>query len=226
MEEESTGRLAKSRSIRVKCEKPQVSLRFLAVREGDLIRLKPPRSEASFYCLSVNRRAVAHRYTPLRTGICPDDRAQTCTYLVEVSDMAWIETRKRSGGGVSAYVAWRLGGGSGDRQTETFSAASDEQNVARAEGFKKMVEAAGERWPDGWVKGEGFLRPGGGDPLAEPATFPVIGEEYVRQIVDITPGQRKSTCRRSARWRGPRSAGRPRSSGRWPRSGNRTSRRG
>ncbi|MGY0390572.1 tyrosine-type recombinase/integrase [Nocardioides sp. WG-D5] len=105
--------------------------------------------------------------------------------------MAWIETRKRSGGGVSAYVAWRLGGGSGDRQTETFSAGSDEQNVARAEGFKKMVEAAGERWPDGWVKGEGFVRPGGGDPLEEPPGFPVMGEEYVRQIVDITPGQRK-----------------------------------
>ena len=54
-----------------------------------------------------------------------------------------------------------------------------------------MVEAAGERWPDGWVKGEGFVRPNGGDPTAEAPVFPVIGEEYVRQIVDITPGQRK-----------------------------------
>ena len=63
--------------------------------------------------------------------------------------MAWIEKRKRSDGGVSAYVAWRLGGGTGSRQTETFSAGSDEQNVARADGFKKMVESAGEYWPDG-----------------------------------------------------------------------------
>lgn len=105
--------------------------------------------------------------------------------------MAWIEKRKRSDGGVSAYVAWRLGGGSGPRQTETFTAGSDEQNLARADGFKKMVESAGEYWPDGWVKGEGFVRPRGVDPMVEPPAFPTIGEEYVRQIVDITPGQRK-----------------------------------
>jgi hypothetical protein len=44
--------------------------------------------------------------------------------------MAWIEKQRRVGGG------------------------SDAQNVARADGFKRMVEAAGQRWPDGWVKGE------------------------------------------------------------------------
>ena len=82
-------------------------------------------------------------------GNLPDRRAQTCTYLVEVCEMAWIEKRKRSDGGVSAYVAWRLGGGTGPRQTETLSAGSNEQNVARADGFKKMVESAGEYWPDG-----------------------------------------------------------------------------
>ena len=105
--------------------------------------------------------------------------------------MAWIEERRRQDGNVSVRVSWRLPENAVERQTETFSAGSDEQNLARAEGFKKMVEAAGERWPDGWVKGEGFVRQGGGDPLREPPTFPVMGEEYVRQIVDITPGQRK-----------------------------------
>ena len=30
-----------------------------------------------------------------------------------------------------------------------------EQNRARAEGFVKMIAAAGEDWPDGWVKGQG-----------------------------------------------------------------------
>jgi hypothetical protein len=41
-------------------------------------------------------------------------------------------------------------------QTEAFGAGSDDQNLARAEGFKRMVEAAGQEWPDGRVKGEGF----------------------------------------------------------------------
>lgn len=106
--------------------------------------------------------------------------------------MAWIEHKSRADGGTSALVRWRLGGRrDGARQTETFGAHSDEQNTARAEGFQKMVEAAGEFWPDGWVKGEGFVRARGDDPMKPPPRFDEIGEEYVRQIVDITPGQRK-----------------------------------
>jgi hypothetical protein len=55
-----------------------------------------------------------------------------------------------------------------------------------------MVEAAGQRWPDGWVKGEGFVRPPDvADPMTPPPSFDEIGEEYVRQIVDLSPGQRK-----------------------------------
>ncbi|MDQ4109553.1 MAG: site-specific integrase [Actinomycetota bacterium] len=106
--------------------------------------------------------------------------------------MAWIEHKKRTDGGTSALVRWRLGGRrDGARQTETFSAGSDEQNTARAEGFQTMVDAAGEFWPDGWVKGEGFVRAHGADPMKPPPRFDEIGEEYARQIVDITPGQRK-----------------------------------
>lgn len=107
--------------------------------------------------------------------------------------MAWIEPRPRNDGVTSQLVIWRLGGGrTGPRQFETFGAGSDEQNVARAEGFKKMVEAAGGYWPDGWVKGEGFVRARlDNDPYQAPPAFNEIGEEYVRQIVDITPGQRK-----------------------------------
>ncbi|MBM0124531.1 tyrosine-type recombinase/integrase [Pimelobacter simplex] len=107
--------------------------------------------------------------------------------------MAWIEKRKRGDGGVSARVIWRLGGTrDGAKQVETFSAGSDAQNLARADGFKKMVEAAGQYWPEGWVKGEGFVRPNGEtDPLKAPPRFHVLGEEYVRQIVDLSPGQRR-----------------------------------
>jgi hypothetical protein len=107
--------------------------------------------------------------------------------------MAWIEKRTRGDGGVSARVIWRLGGTrEGAYQAETFSVGSDAQNLARADGFKKMVDAAGQRWPDGWIKGEGFVRPAWEtDPLKPPPPFVELGEEYVRQIVDLSPGQRK-----------------------------------
>ncbi|MCW2838746.1 MAG: hypothetical protein JWR55_229 [Aeromicrobium sp.] len=106
--------------------------------------------------------------------------------------MAWIEHRKRADGGVSARVVWRFGGRRGaPREDETFSAGSDAQNRARAEGFKQMVEAAGGHWPDGWVKGEGFVRARGEERYSPPPSFANVGEEYVRQIVDISPGQRK-----------------------------------
>ena len=106
--------------------------------------------------------------------------------------MAWIQQRRRGDGGVSVRVEWRLGGGRGAlRQEETFSAGSDEQNQARAEGFKKMVEAAGQDWPDGWVKGEGFVRARVDDRYCAPPSFATVGEEYVRQIVELSPGQRK-----------------------------------
>lgn len=79
----------------------------------------------------------------------------------------------------------------GAYQSETFSAGTDAVNLERARGFKSMVDAAGQRWPEGWVRGEGFVRPNGVDPMRRPPRFDEIGEEYVRQIVDLSPGQRK-----------------------------------
>ena len=71
--------------------------------------------------------------------------------------MVWIEQRERAGGRLVARVTWRLGGArDGVRQVETFAIGTNAQNFARAEGFKRMVEASGQRWPEGWVKGEGF----------------------------------------------------------------------
>jgi hypothetical protein len=94
--------------------------------------------------------------------------------------MAWIEQRRRADGGVTARVFWRPGGcRDAPRDWETFSAGSDAQNLARADGFKRMVEAAGQRWPNGWVKGEGFVRPDVADPMTPPPRFDKIGEEYV-----------------------------------------------
>jgi hypothetical protein len=107
--------------------------------------------------------------------------------------MAWIEQHRRADGGLTARVIWRPGGArDATRVWETFGAGSEAQNLARADGFKRMVEAAGQRWPDGWVKGEGFVRPPDvADPMTPPPSFDKIGTEYVRQIVDLSPGQRK-----------------------------------
>jgi len=106
--------------------------------------------------------------------------------------MAWIEQRTLGDGTTSAHVYWRLGGvRGGPRQVETFSAGSDDQNLARAEGFKRMVDAAGQRWPDGWVRGEGFVRPNSDDHYSPPPAFVEVAEAYARQIVDISPGHRK-----------------------------------
>ncbi len=107
--------------------------------------------------------------------------------------MAWIEAKKRTDGGTSCIVRWRLGGTrSGKPQNETFSAGSDEQNMARAEGFKQMVMAAGEYWPDGWIKGRGFVRESAPtqDVPAPARSFHDVGQDYVNQIVGCSPGQR------------------------------------
>jgi integrase len=107
--------------------------------------------------------------------------------------MAWIDEHKRNDGGISYTVRWRLGGTrGGKRQSETFAAGSDAQNKARADGFKKMVDAAGQSWPDGWIKGLGFVRDHAVNPEPAPVarTVEAIGLEYVDQIVDCSPGQR------------------------------------
>jgi hypothetical protein len=64
--------------------------------------------------------------------------------------MAWIEQYRRAGGGLTVRVIWWPGSTrDATRVWETFGAGSAAQNPARADGFKRMVEAAGQRWPDG-----------------------------------------------------------------------------
>ncbi|MGH8859760.1 MAG: hypothetical protein ACRDVG_00760 [Jatrophihabitantaceae bacterium] len=90
-------------------------------------------------------------------------------------------------------MRWRLGGTrSGRKQRETFGAGSDARNKARAEGFREMVAAAGEFWPEGWVQGRGFVgdRAGESVGLLEVPRAVEVGVEYVDQIVDCSPGQR------------------------------------
>ncbi|MCH0538364.1 site-specific integrase [Streptomyces sp. MUM 203J] len=74
--------------------------------------------------------------------------------------MAYITTRKGTNGNITSYlVRWRAGGTSkGKQETESF------EEKGPAEVFKQAVEAAGQNWPLGWVKGRGYIteavRPG------------------------------------------------------------------
>ena len=61
--------------------------------------------------------------------------------------MATIVARRRNDGSSAYRVQWRLGGGGGPWQSETF----DDRRAAAK--FQAQVESNGHRWPDGWVKG-------------------------------------------------------------------------
>lgn len=75
--------------------------------------------------------------------------------------MANLERRTRKSDGVmSVSVRWKDGGTrAGVWQTENFAAGASAQNETRAAAFKLDVEAAGHRWPEGWVRGEGYVVP-------------------------------------------------------------------
>lgn len=61
--------------------------------------------------------------------------------------MAYLEDRTAKDGSVSYRVAWREGG---TRRSETFARKAD------AKRFRGMVDAAGQRYPDGWIPGQGL----------------------------------------------------------------------
>ena len=64
--------------------------------------------------------------------------------------MASIKRRRRADGSLAFRVVWREGGTrDGARQSETLYTPRD------AEHFRADVAAAGEQWPDGWVRESG-----------------------------------------------------------------------
>lgn len=83
--------------------------------------------------------------------------------------MARIRRRPRADGGVSFQVCWVLGGGraaDGAReQAETFT------DLNRAQAFKLDVEHADHQWPDGWIRGEGYV-----DRDDPPPSGPTVGD--------------------------------------------------
>lgn len=66
--------------------------------------------------------------------------------------MATIRRRERKNGTAIFQVRWVQGGRGGTWESESFP---DEEQAA---GFKKLVDAHGQQWPTGWVKGRGFVQ--------------------------------------------------------------------
>ncbi|MFF3928625.1 tyrosine-type recombinase/integrase [Streptomyces hirsutus] len=67
--------------------------------------------------------------------------------------MASIVERRKKTGPPTYQVKWRQ---DGSWQTENFGG---DQGQAQADQFRSLVEAHGNRWPYGWVKGHGFVEP-------------------------------------------------------------------
>ncbi|MGW2964028.1 tyrosine-type recombinase/integrase [Streptomyces sp. NPDC001220] len=71
--------------------------------------------------------------------------------------MASVVPRKNKAGEIVTYqVKWRAGGKrTGEWQHERFD--GDEAGSEAAELFARAVDEAGQQWPAGWVKGEGYI---------------------------------------------------------------------
>ncbi|MFE9319144.1 tyrosine-type recombinase/integrase [Streptomyces albidoflavus] len=67
--------------------------------------------------------------------------------------MAYVKARKNRSGDVTGYmVRWREGGSrAGAAQYEAF------EDEPSAEVFRDAVNDAGQQWPPGWVKGQGYI---------------------------------------------------------------------
>jgi integrase len=93
-----------------------------------------------------------------------------------------VVTRKQKNGDVSYKVQWLLGGHRGAPwQSETFA---DHRAALK---FGALVDANGQRWPDGWMKGVGFgAAPEEQEPVAE---HPLLefATAYVRRLTSAGP---------------------------------------
>lgn len=110
--------------------------------------------------------------------------------------MAWLERKERADGGSCYMVRWRLGG-------TRRAPARPRRSVPAATSRTAPGPRASSRWSwpparTGRRLGQGpGLRPGAGglNPMVPLPMFADLGEAYVRQIVDRSPGQRTAPKR-------------------------------
>ncbi|MEU4348262.1 site-specific integrase [Streptomyces sp. NPDC023838] len=90
--------------------------------------------------------------------------------------MATIRKRERKDGSFTYQVRWLQGGRGGTWESENFA------EEMPAEQFKLLVVAHGERWPHGWVRGQGFV-----EAAAVPGDMPFTAwaERYINRLTGI-----------------------------------------
>jgi hypothetical protein len=97
--------------------------------------------------------------------------------------VATIKTRIQKDGTPSHRVVWRQGGTrDGSWESETFL------HKTEATRFRRDVDAAGQHWPDSWVKGVGYVT-AHPEPVTEIPFLP-YARAYVRDLTGITPATR------------------------------------
>ncbi|MFG2225336.1 tyrosine-type recombinase/integrase [Streptomyces sp. NPDC048644] len=90
--------------------------------------------------------------------------------------MASIVERPKKSGDSTFQVKWREGGGrTAPGQSEKFG------DLESAETFKELVDAHGQHWPPGWVRGAGFV-----EPETHPNDVPFI--DWATRYVDRLTG--------------------------------------
>lgn len=91
--------------------------------------------------------------------------------------MATIRRRDRKDGSSIFQVRWLQGGRGGSWETEKFA------DPDQADQFRKLVDAHGQQWPPGWVKGKGFVTE---EEEAGPNDVPFL--DWARRYVDRLTG--------------------------------------
>jgi integrase len=103
--------------------------------------------------------------------------------------MAYITTRKNGAGEVTSHqVKWRLGGArTAPWQTERF----DDEDSAKI--FRDAVNAAGQQWPPGWIKGRGYVDESAD--LDERYVFRAFATEIITNRVGVEEDYRHACLR-------------------------------
>ncbi|MYR61133.1 tyrosine-type recombinase/integrase [Streptomyces sp. SID625] len=96
--------------------------------------------------------------------------------------MASIRRRNNKDGTTTYQVRWVQGGRDGDWQAEKFA------DDTAADTFKRLVDAHGQQWPPGWVKGKGFV-----EETTAPGDMPLT--DWAHRYVDRLTGIDERTRR-------------------------------
>jgi integrase len=94
--------------------------------------------------------------------------------------MASIRRRVRKDGTTAHQVRWLEGGlRGGIPESEVFDSEPE------AIQFKLLVDAHGQHWPPGWIKGEGFVQPKTAEENRAVVTFDVWAERFVDTLTGV-----------------------------------------